>query len=41
MKTTLVLVLLAMSACGAHQDLNTPCKDYGKYCQQERLNGWD
>ncbi len=38
--TIMMFMALAMSACGVHQELNAPCKDYGKYCQTERINGW-
>jgi hypothetical protein len=39
-KISIILMALAMSACAAHQELNAPCKDFGKYCQTERVNGW-
>ena len=39
-KISIVLIALTMSACGAHQELEAPCKDYGKFCQTEHINGW-
>ena len=37
---SIILIALAISSCAAHQDLDAPCKNYGKYCQTERINGW-
>jgi len=36
---SMTLMALALSAC-AHQEMDAPCKNYGKYCQTERINGW-
>lgn len=37
--TSLLALILTLTACATPQDLDVPCPDYGKRCPQALING--